>query len=97
MLAQTGNTISKPLALEYRRGGWQPDRPVRGVDRDPPEMRVMRKILDCVEISKGDFGGFQPLSERIARIAREFHGDPRIDLGPVRHPSVVVTKTRVVG
>src|SRR6516165_8148776 len=97
MLAQTRNMISKPLALEYRRGGWQQDRPIWGVDRDPPEMRMMRKILDCVEVSKGDFGGFQPLSEGIARITREFCGDSRVNLGPVRHAPIVVAETGVVG
>jgi hypothetical protein len=97
VLAESRHPPGEPLVLEYRRGRRQPNRALRGLDRDPPEMRMMGKIFDSVEIAESNLGGFQPLGEFTARMAGELCGDPRVDLGAVRDPPVVVAKARVIG
>src|SRR6202030_2285937 len=71
VLAEGRHLPGRPLLLEHPWGGWQPNRALWGLDRDPPEMRMMGKILDRIEIAEGDFGGFQTLGECGARMARE--------------------------
>src|SRR5205823_8149189 len=97
VLAESRHLAGEPLVLEYRRGRWQPNRTFRGLDGNSAEMRMLREILDRIEIAEGDLSGFQPLGERTTRMAGELCGDPRVDLGPVRDPSVVVAEARIIG
>jgi hypothetical protein len=45
MLAEGRDPAGWPYVLEYRWGGWEPNRALRGLDRDPPEMRMTGKMV----------------------------------------------------
>jgi hypothetical protein len=83
MLAERGHSAGRTFVLEYRRSGREPHDALRGLDRDSPKMRMVREILDRVEIAEGNSGGFQPLGEPGARMTRELRGDQRVDFGAV--------------
>jgi len=63
MLAERRDPTCGPVFLENSGSGGQPDGPLGSVDGNPTQMRMIREILDRVEVAKSNPGGFQALGE----------------------------------